>query len=161
MGVIVTKEIDRGYKKARSEIQKVKIKRPHVAVGFQGESGGARHPEGDGATVADVATFNEFGTKDIPERSFIRSTMDEEKPELLRLNKRLFRLMSAGKMTTERALNILGLKIKALIQKKITDLKDPPNHPKTIARKKSSNPLIDTGTMRQSVTFKVKRGGEQ
>lgn len=40
-------------------------------------------------------------------------------------------------------------------QQYITDLRDPPNAPYTIEKKGSDNPLIDTGSMRSSVTYKV------
>lgn len=41
------------------------------------------------------------------------------------------------------------------VQQYMTDLKDPPNSPYTIGQKGSSNPLIDTGALRASVTYKV------
>mgnify|MGYP000737125208 CR=1 FL=1 len=37
-------------------------------------------------------------------------------------------------------------------RKKVIDIKQPPNHPVTIARKKSDNPLINTGQMVNSLT---------
>lgn len=40
-------------------------------------------------------------------------------------------------------------------QQYMTDLKDPPNAKSTIAKKGSDNPLIDTGALRASVTYKV------
>lgn len=141
------------------EVKKVRG-RPHVSVGLQGPSGLKPHPKGEGgATVVDIGTFNEFGTKHIPERSFIRTTMDENEKELRAITKKLFFKMASGKMTTEKALTILGLKIQALIKKKITDLDTPLNDPVTIARKGSSNPLIDTGLMRNSITFKLSLSG--
>ena len=42
------------------------------------------------------------------------------------------------------------------IQQRIRDLKEPKNSDVTIARKGSSNPLIDTGRLRQSVDYIVK-----
>jgi hypothetical protein len=44
------------------------------------------------------------------------------------------------------------------IQHEITVLRHPPNAPATIRAKGSSKPLIDTGEMRQSVTYQI-RGG--
>ena len=158
---VVTKDVDLGYKAFLREVEKAK-KQPYVKIGFQEEKGNALHPGSMGEkplTIVQVATFNEFGTKTAPERSFIRSTMDDKRPELVKLTKKLFNQMAAGKMSTERALKILGIKIKALIQRKITTLRQPPNKPRTIRAKKSSNPLIDTGTMRQSVTYKVEVSG--
>jgi hypothetical protein len=57
--------------------------------------------------------------------------------------------------TPETALNKVGVKAVAFVQKYMTDLRDPPNAPSTIAKKGSSNPLIDSGAMRQSVTYKL------
>jgi hypothetical protein len=155
--LVVTRDVDKGFKEALAQAAKVR-KNPVVTIGLQGSGGGKQHGE-TGATVAEVATFNEFGTRNIPERSFIRSTMDENVKDLLALNKSLFYRMAEGKVTTAQALTILGLKIQALIKAKITNLRTPPNAPSTIAKKKSSNPLIDTGLMRNSVTFVVHEGG--
>ena len=41
------------------------------------------------------------------------------------------------------------------VQQYMTDLKTPPNAPSTIAKKGSSNPLIDSGMLRGSVTHSV------
>ena len=55
-------------------------------------------------------------------------------------------------------MNHLGLRIQRDVQRTIRNLSDPPNSPITIHNKKSSNPLIDTGRLRQSVTYKVVKG---
>ena len=49
----------------------------------------------------------------------------------------------------------LGAKMVADVQEKLTDINSPPNAPATIAKKGSSNPLIDTGGLRQRITYKV------
>lgn len=46
----------------------------------------------------------------------------------------------------------VGLIAVAKVQQKIVDVRTPPNAPSTIRKKGSSNPLIDTGAMRQSVS---------
>ena len=48
---------------------------------------------------------------------------------------------------------------KGLIQRKIVDGTFEPNAPSTIRKKGSSRPLIDTGRMRQSVNFIIRRKG--
>ena len=58
--------------------------------------------------------------------------------------------------TPSKALSIVGEVARADIIQSITDLKAPPNAESTIKQKKSTNPLIDTGLMRRSVTYKVK-----
>ena len=49
----------------------------------------------------------------------------------------------------------LGELVKGEVQRRIAELKTPPNAPATIARKGSSNPLIDKGVLRASATYKV------
>ena len=49
----------------------------------------------------------------------------------------------------------LGMAAQNWVRREITDLRTPPNAPMTIARKRSSNPLIDSGRMRQEIQFRV------
>ena len=53
------------------------------------------------------------------------------------------------------ALNQVGLVAVGNVQKYMTELRTPPNAASTIKKKKSSNPLIDSGALRQSVTYKI------
>lgn len=53
------------------------------------------------------------------------------------------------------ALNKVGLVAVGLVQKYMTELRTPPNAPSTIKKKKSSNPLIDSGALRASVSYKI------
>lgn len=55
----------------------------------------------------------------------------------------------------ENALELIGVVAVGKVQQFMTELKTPPNSPITIKRKKSSNPLIDTGNLRQSVTSSI------
>lgn len=113
------------------------------------------HTYEDGLTVVEVAAYNEFGTKHIPERPFIRSTVKKEKPKLKAFSGKLLKKIIDGKLTREKALGLLGQKVAGEIKETITTLRAPPNAASTIAAKKSSNPLIDTGELRQSITFEV------
>lgn len=49
----------------------------------------------------------------------------------------------------------LGAVAAGEVKKYMTDLKTPPNAKSTIRKKGSANPLIDSGAMRASVTYKV------
>jgi len=62
-----------------------------------------------------------------------------------------------GKITGHAALDAIGGYAATHIQQFMVDLKHPPNAPITIARKGSSNPLIDTGQLMNSVTWQVVR----
>ena len=55
----------------------------------------------------------------------------------------------------------MGLKIETDIKDKINRLGSPPNAPSTVRRKGSDNPLVDTGTMRESLRYVVKTQDEE
>ena len=46
--------------------------------------------------------------------------------------------------------------MQAAVQAKIVEVKTPANAISTVVNKKSSNPLIDTGHMRQSIRWEIK-----
>lgn len=153
---VKTKTIDRGMKKFLESTQKLKSA-PYVKVGFPEESTGPNKEPG-GLTVATVATFNEFGTDRIPERSFIRSTVNENRAEIktfIQAQKKNILINDGG----VKQLGLIGLKVQTMIQKKIQAFTDPPNAASTIAQKGSSHPLIDTGQMVQSVRYVVVPNG--
>ncbi len=53
------------------------------------------------------------------------------------------------------ALELVGQVAQGKVQEYMTNLTTPPNAQSTIKKKGSSNPLIDTGALRQSVTYTV------
>ena len=59
-----------------------------------------------------------------------------------------------------KALKDLGVFCKGLVQQEIVDGGFVANKPSTIKKKKSEQPLIDTGHMRQSVDFVIKERGD-
>lgn len=91
----------------------------------------------------------------IPERSFIRSTFDEQNKKWFDFVKKRIPSLLDGRISARQLCELLGTRMVADIQKKIKDIDDPPNAPSTIAQKGSSSPLIDTGGLRMRVTYKV------
>ena len=152
-----TIDIDRGEKEILRQVEAMK-KKPFVKIGILGNAG--NHKE-TGTPVVLYAGANEFGTRDgrVPERSFMRSTMDQENRRLSRETEKLVSQIAQGRQNVMSVLKILGLSIQAKIRKKITTLSSPPNRPSTIAKKGSSNPLIDTGQLRSSINFEVVEDG--
>jgi hypothetical protein len=159
---ITISDKDTGFKKIMSEMKKLESK-PYVKIGVQGADASkdkkVRNDDGtitdvSGITVVDIATFHEFGYG-VPERSFLRATIDQNRDKYYAIVKELKNEIFAGKMTTENASKILGEKIKSDCQQRITDGIDPPLSSETIANKGSSVPLIDTGQLRQSITYVV------
>lgn len=145
------KDTDKGWDAFKAEM--AQLAGSTIRVGVLGNDAKSKTP-GDDATLAEIATFNEFGTSTIPARSFMRSTFDEN-GYYAPFTTKVLKSVVAGRTSAANALQIVGLKIQSDVQKKIVALKSPPNAPATIAKKGSSNPLIDTGRLRQSITYEV------
>lgn len=112
------------------------------------------------AMIAGVHEFGmtirqEKGNIVIPERSFLRSTFDEQNKKWFQFVKKRIPSLLDGRISARQLCELLGTKMVADIQKKIKDIDDPPNATSTIAQKGSSSPLIDTGGLRMRVTYKV------
>lgn len=119
-----------------------------VDVGFMAD---ATYP--DGTSVAEVAFYNEFGTIKIPPRSFFRGMIAKNSPGwALRISKAAKYYDYDG----QKVLELMGQTIQEELQESIVDFSDPPNAPATIEKKGFNKPLIDTGHMKDSVTFKVR-----
>lgn len=125
-----------------------------VAVGFQGDE-----TYDDGTTIAEVAAYNELGSSSTPARPFMRQSFEKHGNELQAACEQVNRVLASGG-SLEEALNQLGVMAKALIQEQIVNGEFAANAASTIKKKGSDKPLIDTGTMRQSVNYVIrKRGG--
>lgn len=137
-------------------VRVAKMKKGAVDVGIFADLGSAqKNKAAAGLTVLDVATFHEFGLG-VPERSFLRGYVDENKARIRGMIKSLATMVQQGKLDQDTALEKLGLTIVGEIQKRIAKGIPPPNAESTIARKGSSTPLIDTGQLRSSITHKVR-----
>ncbi len=156
---------DHGYDALRKRI--FGFGKPQIATGIleaEGAQPKTAEPGEENAepvTVIDVADWNEFGTDEIPARSFIRAWFDQAEPEMREDLRKLMRGVAAGTHTKEQVLELLGVKAVGGIQKRIADGIDPPNAPETIERKGSSKPLINTGQLRSSVSYAIREGGEK
>ena len=112
----------------------------------------------DGAvTVLDVGTWNEFGTVGIPSRSFIRDWVDGNRKRAQGILKKLLQRVIAGELTEDAALEQFGAWAKGEIQVRIARGVPPPNAASTVKRKGSSTPLIDTGILRSSIDYEVRK----
>lgn len=104
----------------------------------------------DGTSVIMVGTVHEFGSdsQGIPQRSYLRSTMIEKKRDYKKLFSKLSLKIVRG-MEVKKALGIIGLQAQTDVQAKIESIDSPP------LKNREGNPLIDTGHLRQSITFEV------
>ena len=116
--------------------------------------GEGQHEDSD-ITVAEVGLYHEFGTVTTPERSFIRSTINGQSKDIRKVAKAQYKKVLDGSITTEQGLGVLGAFTAGLIQETFTSNDWAPNSERTIKEKGSSTPLIDTGQLRQSISYKV------
>jgi len=82
----------------------------------------------DGTPVAYVATIQEFGdpTRSIPPRSFMRTTISEQRNNWNKLSEQLMRSVSAGKISLEQAMDMLGQQAAGDIRHMISQIQEPP-----------------------------------
>ena len=110
----------------------------------------------NGQQIAEYAACNEYGTDSIPERSFMRSSFDENLSKIKAdMDQQASRVMD-GQIDIRSALGVVGMKHQDRIKRKIGSNIQPANHPETIKRKKSSRTLIDTGAMLNSVHYVIR-----
>jgi len=143
---------DRGYNALLAGIGSL-AGEPAVLVGVRQGAG-----EVDGTDLVLIASANEFGTSDgrVPERSFIRSTVDENRTKYVKDLTKVVTDAIDGKRIPKKSLERVGARATADIQRKIVALKEPANASSTIRQKKSSNPLVDTGRLLQSIDWEVR-----
>lgn len=87
----------------------------------------------------------------IPERPWLMPGVESGYDKYIRI----IRNAVKRDQNLEKALNRVGVVAVSQVQQYMTELKTPANAPGTIAKKGSSNPLIDEGVLRQSVTYKI------
>jgi hypothetical protein len=130
------------------------LKRNQVFVGFQA----GQVADEKGVDMAQIAMFNELGTSTAPARPFLRNSVDENEDVIRdQCGKELKKLTTGA--TAETVLKRVGALGVRLVQEKIESGSFEPNAPSTIKKKGSDKPLIDTGRMRQSVKYVVKKRG--
>ncbi len=132
-----------------------KGKDPHVKLGILASKGGGKEHQSGGVTIAEVGAFHEFGTRFAPQRSFIRSTFDNN-PELAAVVTAAVRETFKKGLKVKRALDIIGAWGATAIKKKITSGIPPALAPETIRQKGSALPLVDTGQLINSITWESK-----
>ncbi|BDN97299.1 hypothetical protein KAM621c_24040 [Citrobacter braakii] len=122
-----------------------------------------RGKENNGVDVATYGAWNNFGTKNamgwelIPERPFMRFASDRIADWMeSAAYKDILRDVMLGKLTAQQAIARIGAQAVAITRKTIADSAlYRPNSAITIARKGSTKPLIQSGTLIQTVNYKA------
>lgn len=146
---MITTTLDmRGFDNLARRLQRLTSTK--MKVGFFED---AKYP--DGTPVAQVAAWNEYGTRFHPERPFMQETL-ENKTNRATILKYLMEAARATVHNTGNARRILAKLGKVVTEEiKITIANYPgSNSPRTVAAKGFDRPLYDTGKMLESVKFK-------
>lgn len=139
------------FQLAQAEIQRELAKlrgNKYATVGIHEDAGNTE----DGAmTQAQNGALQNFGNDKIPARPWLIPGVESATPDVIDT---IASGIEKG-LPTDQIMEQVGAIAVGATQQYITDLRDPPNAPYTIKKKGSDNPLIDTGSMRSSVTYKV------
>ncbi|WP_301860187.1 hypothetical protein [uncultured Megasphaera sp.] len=170
------RDVDMGYQKITVTLKELDGRR--VEAGVFADAGTAK----DGKTsLADIAYWNEYGVTinvsdkmrkylhandihlspgktsiHIPSRPFMRQAADKNMGKWGDTAEKLVKMIAYG-MSAQQGLELLGIQAKGDIQDIFTSGSFAANSPATIAKKGSSRPLIDSGSLRDSgVDFRTK-----
>lgn len=147
------------------------LSRKTIQIGIFGE---------DDSQILMIASVNEFGCKikvtpkmrnylraiglplkkdteyiNIPERSFMRSGFDDRRDDIRDRTISLLKKVILMELDIDTFYNTIGEYAVSQLQSYLTSIDNPENHPYTVEHKGSSNPLIDSGRLREAITFKV------
>lgn len=120
--------------------------------------------DGGGASVAEYAAYNEFGTTKIPPRPFLRPAMEERREEWTEaVAGSMSASLKGGQFNNRSVLEVIGRNAVKDVQLRIMSNTPPPNAPSTVARKKAKGispirTLVETGLMHDSVEYKIEKG---
>jgi phage gpG-like protein len=146
MGLLVgVRIIDRGYGEAIRAL--ASLRGAEVQVGVMGDE-----------DLVKIATINEFGSNDghVPARPFLRVAIDANRETIDNEVLKQTRLVAYNRRTIPQALAEVGVVIKGKIVNQINSNMGPANAPSTVAKKGSSRTLVDTGELRDSISFQVR-----
>ena len=147
------RDTDMGMHKISQLIKK--LKKTTLKVGVFSEA--LNSEEGPSTYVAEYAIANEYGNEHIPERSFMRSTIDEKEKQWTKLVDDALAEAIQGKENFESELYKIGAIARRDIIEKIDSNINPPNSPSTIKKKgpHKNKTLVDHGVLRSSIEYRI------
>lgn len=134
-----------------------KAKRTVVKVGLPLEKVGSKI-YGPGLTIITVGAWHEYGFGNNPVRSFLRVPFAKNAKNINEFIAKQFNDVCFKGVTADKALNLVGVYTSNISKdafKTSGEGEWAANAPSTIKAKGSSKPLIDTGTLRNSITWQV------
>lgn len=152
------KALQQAKQAIRSKLEQyAKAGQKTVTVGIHSDAG--EHPDA-GITNAQLGALLNYGNPNnklygnpapIPARPWLIPGVQSGKQDIIDTVAHGV----SNAIPAKQILEQMGAFAAGAVQQYMTDLQQPPNSAYTIAQKGSSNPLIDTGALRASVTYKV------
>ena len=138
MGKVIDK--DKGWNRLQELAKRLAADDVHVRVGVL-DDGRAGSEDRGGITTGQLAVAMEFGTATSPARSWIGLTFDRSRSEVQADMRTLLGHIVDGKITVDKALNVLGAKYSAAVKNTVTQGEQiqPPNAPSTLKRKQGAS----------------------
>lgn len=138
------------------------LKEAEITIGYQGQSGRRLHPEGSGATIAEVASYMEYGTADIPARPFLRTALQQKETEIRKVIKKAMADLIDQRADIMTAIAHVGDAAVEAVRDTIDNASAwaAPLAASTIKAKGSSNPLVDSGAMRDNTSWAYRKDGQ-
>ena len=143
------KVIDRGWNQLKRGLKNI----DNIVVDVGVQAGEAAE---DGQDMASIAAYNEFGTEKIPSRPFMRDSFDENLGRIEKFSQSAIMRAVMGQVSFMQSMHLVGQTTTGIVQRKIVAGPWTPNAPSTVAQKGSDRPLIDTGSLRQSIRHIVR-----
>lgn len=149
MATVIKKKASPEWKKIEGVINS----QVSVKVGIMGSEAAELKTNGKkGTTVAQIATYHEFGYG-VPRRSFLRDYFDQEIYDVFKIVAQAVGRAAKKGLALYTVGEFIGLLTTAKIRSRIDRHIPPPLHPTTIRRKGSSTPLVNTGQLKSSITY--------
>ena len=147
----MVQDVDRGYKAIIRGLKELDGK--EVSAGILKNAGKSKK----GVPVVDYAIYNEFGTRHIPSRPFVRIASDENRKAWGDMAVSEAGNIVDGHGSASQVLEKLGKRMQQDIRKVIGDKAKllPPLAKATVRRKGHDKPLIDTGLMKSKVDYRI------
>lgn len=136
-----------------------------LTVGIQGRKAAARvgkgSSKGGGTPLGAIAFFNEFGTRTIPARPFLRPAIFNNREETARkIAKEMAIYVARPQRDVLTTLGNIGKDVASKVRARIENAGSfVPNAPSTVEGKGSSRPLHDSGRLSRSISWAVRGPG--
>ena len=144
-------------KELKKRLERISKKR--VVAGFpKGKLNNPHYEPEDGKpgpSIIDVAIWNNFGIG-VPRRDFMTPAANEWQKYVEQMVEASKDEIVNGNIDIDNFLNLMGQAGAEFISEAIVKLRRPPNAQSTIERKKSSNPLVDSGDLSKAPVYEIR-----